>query len=129
MYLLGGLQHGDGRSPANQRAHLSKYTVAVQIRSCMSLWWMDYRLSSAILLSCVATPEHLRVIIWTIPLANRWYFHPKQCAEMGIVRHIPALLRPAPPAFQRFDQINLCPVVFEIHPNDRRIIMSTFPKI
>jgi len=47
---------------------------------------------------------------------------------MGVVRYIPALLRPAPPAFQRFDQINLCPVVFEIHPNDRRIIMPTFPE-
>src|SRR5690606_18445098 len=36
----------------------------------MSLWWMDYRLSSAILLSCVATPEHLRVTIWTTPLCQ-----------------------------------------------------------
>src|SRR5690606_11598783 len=63
-------KHGDGRSPANQREHLSKYTVAVQIRSCMSLWWMDDRLSSAILLSCVVTPEHLRVTIWTTPLCQ-----------------------------------------------------------
>src|SRR5690606_31960698 len=59
----------------------------------------------------------------------RWDFHPKQCAEMGIVRHIPALFRPTPPAFQRFDQINLCQVIFEIHPNNCDIFMSTFPKI
>src|SRR5690606_41436427 len=59
------------RSP---RPTLFPYTTlfrsAVQIRSCMSLWWMDYRLSSTILLSCVVTPEHLRVTIWTTPLCQ-----------------------------------------------------------
>src|SRR5690606_1194001 len=48
---------------------------------------------------------------------------------MGVVRYIPALFRPAPPTFQRFDQINLCPVVFEIHPNDCGILAPAVPKI
>src|SRR5690606_17948018 len=65
-----GCKLGDGRSPANQRAHLSKYTVAVQIRPCRSLWWMGCRLSSATPLSCFATPEHSPVTIWTIPLCQ-----------------------------------------------------------
>lgn len=48
---------------------------------------------------------------------------------MGVVRYIPALFRPTPPTFQRFDQINLCPVVFEIHPNDCGIPVPAVPKI
>lgn len=64
-----------------------------------------------------------------MPEISNYDFHPKQCAEIGVVRHIPALFRTSPPAFQRFDQINLCQVIFEIHPNNCDIFMSTFPKI